>query len=292
MTGKRRAGKMAALIVVSAVLHSSLLAFLGSRAGVRRDVAPKTRVDVPVKLVVREAAPRPSFPTAPAARPRAPRPSAATSTAGALPLTLRAKVDPFSSRADLFPGPEAAFAPEAPEGKGALPSQAARTVAAEVVGKIDIPLFYRTKNPDAKASAKLVTGPDGLWLFAYVDGDPHLRAVLFESLRIQESRESVADLVRLAGGELLITLRQRSVATPDPVRRQREDVIFRDGRLAIERWVYTGAGPKAFEKGEGTWMSMPLPDEEARRAKRRDEMHLRRLTTSPAFASPLRYRRP
>jgi hypothetical protein len=51
----------------------------------------------------------------------------------------------------------------------------------ELVSKIDIPLFYRQTTRFSKATAEIGRRSDGSWYFVFVDGDPYLRAVLFET---------------------------------------------------------------------------------------------------------------
>lgn len=189
----------------------------------------------------------------------------------------------------FLPGPGYQFHDEGSE-VGGPGTQEARTVAVEVGGRLDIPLFFRSKNPNAKATAKLIRVKDGPWMFAYVDGNPVLRAVLYEALREAANVSSVENLMsELKTNELLVSLRQRSVLS-DSGRATDDDIRLEGNKLIVEHVVYGSVPASGVEKA-ASYLSLALPDAEADRARLRDRMQLARLETSAAFIAPIRNRR-
>jgi hypothetical protein len=126
------------------------------------------------------------------------------------------------------------------------------------------------------------TGPT-TWRFEYVDGDPVLRAVLFEALRIDPARAVLQRLFAEMGtDEIAIILRTSQSFETTASGRSREDIDITRGRVVIDKVLLPPA------PGSG----MALSDKDAERAKRRDRGALTRLRLSPAFMAPIRDRDP
>jgi len=212
------------------------------------------------------------------------------------PGTLRPKVAATRARGlayqDLLPGAD--YVPAGKSGGAPLgysaPTTAQGIVADEVLGKLDIPLVFRSAGAEVKAIAKIILRPAAQagWSFAFVDGDPVLRAVLYEALREPANRRLVADLFhRLRDTEVLIVLHQYTVVTTSPGQSYQEAFVLSGNKLTVERTLFVGAGGPG-----GGGLSLTLPDKEADRAKMRDRVHLEQLETSPAYISPIRDRDP
>ncbi len=290
-----RTRRLVAGIGLSLAVHGAGLFFAEPLKTRRESLRRSYRQKIVVRMVPATTEPRP---TAVASRKKAGkakpanRPQPSRDAASSAPP--RGEVPP-ASYGDLLPGlgnlPLAAAS-----GSGdpafAPPSQAAAIVSDAFAGKLDIPLFFRDQGDDASATAKIEfkeESPTGWW-FAYISGDPLLRAVLYEALRDPANATAVADLFReLKSKEVLISLRQRTVRQPDPHERFSEAVRLEGSKLVVERTLYR-APP--LPDGSGGGLSIPLPDEEAKRAIRRDKARLDRFTRSPAYMSPLRERLP
>jgi hypothetical protein len=188
---------------------------------------------------------------------------------------------PRTAYEGFLPGPDHRFATDT-DGEAGIqaPFNAAAEPAVQEFGsKIDIPLFFRQNSRSAKAFAKILRRADQSLLLEFVDGEPLLRAVLFEALLEPEAVAAIYDLMAQLprGDELLISLRQKTVAARGAGDRHESNVTLNGKKLVIEKILYqTGAAP------------ISLPDKEAERAKARDKGHLDRLTQSRAFFSPIR----
>jgi hypothetical protein len=280
---------------VSLALHAALALWTRRAWHLVPDLVPRGQPPRSVRVTLREkpkpapkpaaaelAAPASPRPRPPAAQPRqkppAPAPGGLTSEA-------------------LLPDASWSFAEDGEAGSTsgtkpgtAPPSSAVQGAGSEVAGKLDIPLFLREVSGNAKAGARLVRdeGAAAGWRFDWVDGDPYLRAVLFEALRAQKNQRVVLDLLTSwERTDVTIRLKQRTVVAHETTDKFREDLTFGVGTIEVTRTVFTG--PSVARYGGG---GIPLPDEEAKRAKRRDRGQLRRLEESPAFNAPIRDRAP
>lgn len=167
---------------------------------------------------------------------------------------------------------------------------ALKSATALVVSHIDIPLRFRAHSTNAKAVARLVraSAKPG-WLFSDIDGDPYLRAVLFETLsqpRVAQEARAIFDV--LQSNEFLMVLRQENVTSPPPECRkgEQQSTAWSEGKIIVTRRLFIAS---SLCGGSG---GITLPDEHWERAKRRDSQHLQDLTQSPAFMSPIRNRAP
>lgn len=151
-------------------------------------------------------------------------------------------------------------------------------ISSEVLaGSLDIPLAARMAGISGKAVAKIMRDKGGKLHFASVDGLPLLRAVLYEELRSAKNRVAILDwLEQMATNEVLLILKL-NVGNEAGAVGSSDSLSYAQGRMLIERTVHnrTTSGGAA----------IPLPDEEAERAKHRDQVHWQRLTQSPAFRS-------
>lgn len=285
---------LAVSLGLSLALHGLALLWAPPFQTNRQALKKSYRQKVIVRMVERPA--KANLATRPAA-PKAATKSTVKTPTPSHETAASPKADAPSHYGDLLPG--LGNLPLDAVGGGtaqpfAPPSQAASTVADELSGKLDIPLFFREQGDNVTASVKLELkndSPTGWW-FVYIAGNPLLRAVLYEALRNQENATAVQDLFReLNTHELLISLRQHTVRQPDPHDHFTETVRLEGTKLIIERTLYF-APPVPDANSGGGGFAISLPDREAERAKLRDRMRLERLTLSPAYISPLRERYP
>ena len=216
------------------------------------------------------------------------------------------KAGPAIGRAytDLFPNPDWQPAEgNAPTGARISPRASPKAMATgdRMAGVFDIPLAYRDTGTSAKAIALLMHRVDKSWYFESVDGDPVLRAVLFEGLRQPNNQRLVLDLFHdLGSHEITITLHQRTEQKTG-IGRSYLDTYHIDGhKLVIERIRYvdrmraTVTDPTGIASlGVGIIaLNIPLPDREAERARERDHGARAKLEESPAFHGAIRDRDP
>jgi hypothetical protein len=158
---------------------------------------------------------------------------------------------------------------------------------------IDIPLVFRKNNNVAKAIAKISVKPvkaSLVLVIEYLNGESHLRAVLFEALRKKDNQRAIYDmLAAMKRTELLISLRQASILTEGAGGLQ-SAIHFEGYKLVIDQKVFVSRAFKSpgFIEGAAVLVSIPLPDMAAEKADRRDRAHLGRLTESPAYISPIK----
>ncbi len=196
---------------------------------------------------------------------------------------------PASRLEDLLPGGTYQFSSEGARA-GAAPGAAVhnaiptalRITSDQISGKLDVPLVFRKKNGASKAVAKVVKKPGDTFVFEYIDGDPYMRAVLFEALRDGDGRAQVLRLfASMRSAEIVIVLKQTVVQGGAPTGETFEDFAVDGYKLTISKTTVLGMTS-----------GMMLPDADAEKAKRRDEGHLDRIKTSPAFISPIRNQSP
>ena len=158
-----------------------------------------------------------------------------------------------------------------------------------VLSHLDIPMKLRSKNNQATGVARLsaINETPG-WIFSYVDGDPHLRAVIYESLRTEKLREQVKKLFSLMdSNEIYVTLKQITLVSPVPDCRKgdTQDILWAKAKITVVKTMYL-AGPGCPTGG------LMLPDKHWEIAKRRDSQKLTELTSSAAFIGPIRNKIP
>lgn len=290
------------VLIASAVGHLLLLWWMREPEWKRQSapqvvrltiVEPKQKPTLEPKVAPRSATPKAKAVKTAKAPPAVKAPDTQQTPDGVVVPDLSAKLADGSLRyGDLFPGAvEQIDKGESGHGDGAGPASTHAQIAAEqLAGKVDVPLIYRQKNPEAKAVAMLKRRPQGDWLFASVDGDPHLRAVLYESLSEPRNEGAVQDLFARVGPQVTIVLLQRAINGRGGAS---ETIQLRGARLTIEkRFTGTGVSMAAPADGVSALMSMTIPDEEAERARRRDRSALAALERSPAYHSPIRNRFP
>ena len=257
---------------------------------VKLTIAEKPKTSVPLARVPPPAASR-RVPQRAVAAPHAASSDAALPNAAQPDTAFPRQPPPPSTRVDgLLPDAtyQYSFEDDAgqPRSSGPTPHAAIptplRITADQISGKLDIPLIFRQKNGVSKAVAKLVKTADTAFLFAYVDGDPYMRAVLFEALRAPEARDQVLRLfAALASREVLVVLNQTVVQGGAPTGETFENFAVSGTKLTISKTTVLGLTS-----------GVMLPDADAEKAKRRDATHLEQIKMSPAFISPLRNQAP
>ncbi len=150
--------------------------------------------------------------------------------------------------------------------------------AGSLAALFDVPLVVRKIGLNRKAFVRLFydRSQSTLWIKS-LDGDPMLRAALYEPLQQVSVQKIIRRLIETVPGQTVtIHLQVRG----DAVQKSDIDQSFQwqGSQLFISK-----AAPAATPSGGG-W---PLPDEEAARAIRRDQVHRDRLIQSPAFKAPL-----
>lgn len=171
--------------------------------------------------------------------------------------------------------------PGGAHGRSFIPTDL-RITGDQISGRLDIPLVFRKKNGTSKAVAKIVRTSETAFMFEYVDGDPYMRAVLFEGLRAKDGQEQVFRLFKsMSSDEVLVVLNLNVVQGGNVTGETIEDFAVDGYKLVISKTTILGRSSGFF-----------LPDEEAKRAERRDASHLERLKTSPAFFAPIRNQTP
>lgn len=169
------------------------------------------------------------------------------------------------------------------EGRSILTSTGVLPSTQMLLGELQIPFIYRRKSASTRAVA-VITLHDGgnSPVMDTLDGDPTLRAVLYEALIKERGRRFLADWAqRMKRQSIVITLQMKTATIGDNRRDIEEDIGWNGEVLRITR-VFSE--PPGGPKGPG----IPLPDEEQIRGDRRDRRELNNLRSSPAYTSPLR----
>jgi hypothetical protein len=203
--------------------------------------------------------------------------------------------------ADFFPGAESAFKGTVvvPQGNPYVANVATQQAGDILVDAFDIPLFMRQNQVAGKAFAKIARHKDRSLTAIFIDGNPVLRAVLYEALLDQRNRATVHRFFD-GFGQQVITIRLRFKTTNRGGHSHNTQVSYTESGVSIIR--YFSKGNPDLEMGQaGTSPTgdpavvipitgIPLPDEEAKRAIRRDRTILKRLRMSPAHIAPIRNR--
>ena len=189
-----------------------------------------------------------------------------------------------STYKDLFPGPTWP--------SGSVVGSSTRTVtpvssetkklSGHLEGQLDIPLLFREKSANSKAVAKFRRTGERNWTFEYIDGEPVLRAIIFQAFKNKKNLDKITALsFELKSNEIIFVLEQVTKPALNGMKQFEDRMTFSGTRITYTRMILIG--------DDGT-RGMPLPDEEAKRAKMRDEVALKRLMDSPAYHSPIRNR--
>ena len=148
-----------------------------------------------------------------------------------------------------------------------------------LVALFDVPMVARKRSIATRAFVKLrYDEAQNKLLIEQLRGEPLLRAVLYETLRLAANRPLIKELFDASQQkQLKITLQ-----TDEESREQThedEDFSWQEDVLSIFK-----SAPVPSQLAGG---AIALPDEEAARAIRRDLAHLSTLQKSPAYFSPL-----
>src|SRR5690606_22255567 len=107
----------------------------------------------------------------------------------------------------------------------------------------------------------------------YLDGDPLLRACLYAVLVKQDNLDVLARLMRSEKRtEFLLTFEHEESLAVN-LSRYLDDFRLGEGRLTVRRTTYQPMPSSG----------IPMPDEDQKRAERRDKAHLERLKELPAY---------
>lgn len=170
-----------------------------------------------------------------------------------------------------------------PSGRSPLASVATQKIAGQLSGQLDIPLVFRENSASGQAVAKFRLKSENEWYFEYIDGEPVLRAVLYQAFTKQINLDSIAELAQeLNNKEIIFVIRQTTKPALDGWKQFSHDITYNNNRIVFSRTIYTGSDGSS---------GIPLPDKEAERAVMRDKVALRRLMDSPAYYSPIRNRK-
>lgn len=192
---------------------------------------------------------------------------------------------------DLFPGPAwpagtvtvQRGSGDGDARRGPPPSTAAQKIAGHLSGQLDIPLIFRENTAQSRATAKFRRKNDGAWYFEYIDGEPVLRAVLYEAFHQQKNLVKIDELASLMKKhEIIFVLEQRTKPALNGWEQFSDAISYEGIKIIYNRTIFTGSDGSS---------GIALPDKEAERAVMRDQVALKRLMASPAYISPIRGRK-
>ncbi len=191
-----------------------------------------------------------------------------------------------SSYKDLFPGSTWPSGSVSVGNTSRTPTQVSsetKKISGELEGQLDIPLVYRENNSSSKAVAKFRRAADGAWMFEYIDGEPVLRAVVFQAFQNKGNLEKIIELSKeLKTNEIVFVLEQITKPAINGLKQFEDNMTFSGIRIIYTRMIFSGHDGSS---------GIPLPDPEAARAKLRDRVALKRLMDNPAYHSPIRNRK-
>ncbi len=190
-----------------------------------------------------------------------------------------------STYKDFFPGPTWPAGSVVGNSNRAATQVSSETkkITGHLEGQLDIPLIFRENTAISKAVAKFRKDQDGRWSFEYIDGEAVLRAVVYQAFRNRKNMEKIEALAdELKTNELIFILEQQTKPALNGMKQFADQMSYSGNRIIYTRMIFTG--------DDGS-QGIPLPDEEAKRAKRRDKAALLRLMDSPAYHSPIRNRK-
>ena len=295
--GKKREPKyyktLAATACLSALLHVLITLYIGHKEKLAIKDEPRS-----IKVrIVETAIPKKSVPE-PDVKPE-PKPSTPTKSLPVKPTTPNAIVsddddeekdeettEAPSSYKDLFPGPTWPSGSVSVGGSSRTPTQVSsetKKLTGHLEGQLDIPLVFRENTATSKAVAKFRREEDGSWLFEYIDGEPVLRAVVFQAFKNKSNLDKISALSdELKSREIIFVLEQLTKPAMNGMKQFEDRMIFSGTRIIYTRMIFTGHDGSS---------GIALPDKEAKRAKLRDQVALKRLMDSPAYHSPIRNRK-
>lgn len=207
-----------------------------------------------------------------------------------------------STYRDLLPGPEKAFdqnfGKQTQAGNSLGTGKGSSLGIDHLVGRFNIPLFIRQHHSKGKAIAKILRKKSGEIFIEYVQGLPIIRSVLFEALRKMKNRRALIELLDQSDfEEIRFSLSFKTskeannghVIKVSTAENQINITVF-FSESSKENVSIGFMGGSATGEPESVMISLmiPLPDEEAKRAIRRDKSILRRLRGSPANFAPIR----
>lgn len=297
MTQRNYKAALAATGILSLTLHVTIIYVMHHRY--RKSQLNKSFTTESVKLRIVEQHPAPALTAAPS---KSPVPAAKK------PDTPKPAAPPTQTNTTQNPNPDEDQRPyeqlfpaanwpsgtvSIPSGsssigtsdRGPPPSTAAQRITSHLSGQLDIPLVYREQTPKSRAVAKFRRNSDGRWYFDYIDGDPILRAVLFEAFQRRDNLQKIDQLAtELKRTEILFVLQQTTKPALNGWKQFSDDIGYEQGgaKVVYSRTILTGHDGSS---------GIILPDEEAKRAIRRDNVAFMRLMNSPAYLSRIRNRR-
>jgi hypothetical protein len=289
--GNIRSVILAAAVAVSLLLHAASIFFL-------HDISqplPAEPLKNPVNIRIVERSPVPEK-TPPVSKPPTTKSPAKGPGVGAKQADNDEEEDeeeeenqPERPYEQFFPGPTwpagtVTVQPGGGDGRrGPPPSTGTQKIAAHLSGQLDIPLVFRENTARSRAVAKFRKKPDGFWYFEYIDGEPVLRAVLFQAFQQQVNLDKIDQLAtEMKKNELLFVLEQLTKPALDGWEQFSDQITYEDSKITYSRTIFTG--------NDGS-SGIALPDKEAERAVMRDQVALKRLMMSPAYISRVRNRR-
>jgi hypothetical protein len=191
-----------------------------------------------------------------------------------------------SSYKDLFPGSTWGSGSVSVGNTSRTPTQVSsetKKISGELEGQLDIPLVFRENTASSKAVAKFRRTADGTWMFEYIDGEPVLRAVVFQAFQNKSNLNKIIELSKeLKTNEILFVLEQITKPAINGMKQFEDNMTFSGIRIIYTRMIFSGHDGSS---------GIPLPDPEAARAKLRDRVALKRLMDNPAYHSPIRNRK-
>ena len=206
---------------------------------------------------------------------------------------------------DYLPGPEQAFIPDygikKNEGHSLGTGRGAHFGAEFLVESFDVPLIIRQLQSAGVAIGKVTRGRNGDLIANYVQGQPVLRAILFEAMRDKRNHQPLNRILNESGFKSLRF--KLCIKTSDQANIGHVTKIEITGNLiTITRFFskskkknisigFMGSPPTGTNEPILSSVFIPVPDEEAERAIRRDKTKLRRLRRSPANTAPIKNRK-
>lgn len=150
---------------------------------------------------------------------------------------------------------------------------------------INIPLSARISLGHGKATAR-ITRDSHFLILKILQGEPLLRAILWECLQSRSTKEAIQDIFQtLNSQEFIIALHLKE---GDHIKANDDSFNWRENRLDIYASRGTrGFTPRGFHRTGGLSFAFTLPDEKADKAKEEDEDEYARLRESPAYISIL-----
>lgn len=157
-----------------------------------------------------------------------------------------------------------------------------KMVGAYVFGTISIPLLVRRDLQQGKSSA-LIENKNGKVKLIYLQGNPWLRAALFEALAAEINRKNIIDMFSVFESQrfrINLILEYNHVSFSFEEFKNRVQLQENKVELIVTRF-------SKFDTGAPQLSGIPIEDEHSRKAVARDRLHKRRLLASPAYRQTL-----